>query len=341
MLRVTNTDNLMGMVIHGDYKDLCRLRESLARINDLYYDNLAELYSLTKSMDGTPNRITNLEHEREYFLSLNYDIRHAYMGERNYELEDNLSESLSDKQSRFMNDSKTSDKYARLFEMTRHGNLQYSVEILYPFAIYYMYAIRDYLNEIFLGEFPDNITVNFKEQFRHYHEKNYVLYQDIGILILFYGLMEEALTQAVGINPSKHIFTYINESAHTNNDTLYPEALASYYCNAGKSSTKQIKKAMIIAMAYELYDCGDELGSRTFKQSYKDYLSAVQKIDVACKTPYPKYYTFHDKLYAYVSNLSHDFYQEDFDEFLKQEYNDTDEDSGYEIFETDPWPKGL
>ena len=338
MLRITNTNNLMGIIIHGDYEDLYCLRESLARINDLYYDNLAELYSLMKSVDEAPNKITNLEHEREYFLSLNYDLRHAYMGDRNYELEENHAEMLSDKQSCF---PENSGKYARLFEMTRHGNLQYSVGILYPLAVYYMYAVRDYLNEIFLGEFPDNITVDFKEQFRHYHEKPHVLYQDIGILMLFYGLMEETLTQAVGIIPSKHLFAYINESAHTNNDTLYPEALSCYYRVMGRNSLKQIKKAMILAMAYELYDCGDELGPRSFKKAYQDYHSAVQVINTACDTPFPKYNAFYDKLYAYVSNLSHDFYQEDFDRFLKQEYSITDEDSGYEIFGTDPWPKGI
>ena len=339
MLRVTNTDNLMGIVIHGDYTDLHCLYDTLHRINDFYYDNLKELYSLMKSLDDEPNTISNMEQRREFFMSLNYDIRHAFMGDRNYELKDNNSDSLKDRQYYFTEDSGTYQKYDHLYEMTKNGNLEYSVEILYPLAIFYMYAINDYLNEIFLGEFPDNITVNFKEQFRHYSKNPYTLYQDIGILMLFYGELQEALTEAIGTNSSRHLIAYMSETVHTNNDILYPEALCSYYCSMGKNAPKQIKKAMITVMAYELYDCADEIGIKKMKQSQKDYLSAIDKINSSHEIPYPKYYEFNEKLYSFVSKLPKGFYQEDFDEFLKQEYKDSDEDLGYEVFGTNPWPE--
>lgn len=332
MLNVTNTDNLMGIVIHGDLYDLDALHTALQAVNDLYYDNLTKFHKST-------DELQRLELDREYFLSLNYDIRHAYMAHRNYELTRNYSEALADMQTMYAEKSSDYKKYGSLYRKTKYGNLQFNTEIIYPMALYYLYAINDYINDLFEDSFLDNLTVDYKRKFRDYHRKQYDLYQDLGILLQFYGLLQKALTEAISPLKANHLFTYINEAVHINRDTLYTEALCSYYAVTGSAASMQIKKAMITAMAYELFDSAEAIQNKHSRQCEKDYLSALKKINDTCETPFPIHYEFVTKLNSYIDKLPDGFYEKDFRRFLKQEYND--QETYPDIFETDPWPKGL
>ena len=98
MLRVTNTDNLMGIVIHGDYIDLQCLNGTLHRINDFYYDNLKELYSLMKSMDDETDAISNME-QTKYDVFISYS-RHDYVDDHENVIPNNevskIMEALTD-----------------------------------------------------------------------------------------------------------------------------------------------------------------------------------------------------------------------------------------------------
>lgn len=68
MIRLTTTPLHKGVVLSGDYDDLYELRQSISRYLDLYEDNC----------EFSPFGENGLE----YLLSLNYDLRHAYMGTR-------------------------------------------------------------------------------------------------------------------------------------------------------------------------------------------------------------------------------------------------------------------
>ena len=70
MLTVKTTPNLYGISLQGDYTDLNEIYDALSRYLD-FYQRHSESYPY---------------HEYEYLLSLNYDIRHAYMGSRDYTL---------------------------------------------------------------------------------------------------------------------------------------------------------------------------------------------------------------------------------------------------------------
>ena len=68
MLTITTTKHQLGALISGDYNDLNELYDSLSRYLDFYQTNNEEQpYS-----------------EYEFLLSLNYDIRHAFQGNREY-----------------------------------------------------------------------------------------------------------------------------------------------------------------------------------------------------------------------------------------------------------------
>ena len=321
MLRIANTNNLMGIVILGDYGDLHDLYDALCRINDLYYANLRDLFSeVTCLNDDTRNQASHLENQRQFFLRLISNICNAYQNNKNDHLENEDTNIKYGQQLYCTEANRVDNESSKLFEMTKYDSSEYRVEIPYPLAIYTMYSVWDYLNDVFLGEFPDNITVCFKEQFKNYHEKQSILYQDIGILMLLYSSFQKALINAVDLKTAENIFNYVNETVHTNNDILYTQALCEWFSNVGKDSTIQTKKAMITAMAYELYDCADEIDKQMLELSRKDYVLAIRSIDTCCRIPYPKYYSFNSKLQNYVSNLNDGFYKEDFGDFLQQEY---------------------
>lgn len=339
MLRITNTDNLMGIVIHGDYDDLDALRDALGRCAEFCYEEKKRFCDeLEHDQDDTSYKAQK-EQEYEFFLSLNYDIRHAFQGDRNYELRENWAFCFNDKKTFFSKESDIYRKYEELYELTKYGNLQYSVEILYPMALYYLHTINDFIYSLFDDSFLDHLTFDYAQKFSFYPAKSSVLYQDIGILLQFRGLLQGALEEVIGENRFKNLSAYMNESWHSNTSTLYPEALCSYYCNSGLKASKPARKAMILLMAYELFDSGMLIGERGYGFASKDYNAAAKTVIKQTGIPFPGAHNFNIKLNQFVDQLSTPFYYEDFDRFLEQEFGPDSDDQ--DIFGTDPWPECL
>lgn len=339
MLRVTNTDNLMGIVIHGDFDDLNALRDALGRCAEFCYEENERMLE-EYSEDKNSNDLSARRYQKyEFFLSLNYDIRHAFQGDRNYELRENYAYCFHDKKTFFDEESDIYRKYEELYELTKNGNLQYSVEILYPMALYYLYAINDYLDSLCDDSFLDNLTYNYAEKFGLYPAKPYNVYQDIGILLQFQGMLMGALEEAIGESRYTHLTAYMNEDIHINKDTVYTEALCSYYSNFGPKVSGTVRKSMILLMAYELFDRGMLIGRRGYGYASKDYNTAAKTIVKNTGVPFPNADTFIAKLNQFVDQLSTPFYSDDFDRFLEQEFGPDNEDQN--IFETDPWPECL
>ena len=104
MLQTKPTEHLAGITMQGDYKDFYELVESIYRITGLD-DDQTEIYY------GVKNRL----------LGICYDIRHAFMGDRDIVLEDNgMREDIM--------------KWHE--QITPTQNVYYSVEVLFPEAIF-------------------------------------------------------------------------------------------------------------------------------------------------------------------------------------------------------------
>ena len=321
MLRIINTEGLMGIVIKGNYSDLRNLYDALYRMTDLYYANLRDLYfEHIEGYEDLQKRICFLDDRRYFFLNLISRINNVLQGKRENCMKSDAEKIKKDRQLHCIEGSGIDNEARQLPKIARNDSSEYSVEIEYPLAIYFMYSIWDYLCDIFLGEFPDPITIYFKEQFRNYHDRQHVLHQDIGMLMFLYGLLQKTIINAVGTETAEHIFTYVYEGAYINNGVLYPQALCKWLSKMGSCSCIQTKKHMITAMAYELYDCTDQLDAEVLQQSKEDYESAIRNIESSCEISYPKYYLFNDKLRTYVDNLPDGFYEDDFENFLNQEY---------------------
>lgn len=104
MLQMKPTENLTGITIQGDYNDLYELMESIYRMTGLEEDR-TEIYY------GIKNRL----------LGLCYDIRHAFMGDREVVFEENgICEEVM--------------KWHKIIAPTH--NVYYSVNVLFPEAIF-------------------------------------------------------------------------------------------------------------------------------------------------------------------------------------------------------------
>lgn len=104
MLQTKPTEHLTGIAVQGDFKDFSELVESIYRITGLT-DDQTELYY------GVKNRL----------LGICYDIRHAFMGDRDIILADNGM-------------NKEIMKWHEIITPTQ--NVYYSVNILFPEAIF-------------------------------------------------------------------------------------------------------------------------------------------------------------------------------------------------------------
>ncbi|MDO4554484.1 MAG: hypothetical protein Q4B70_04985 [Lachnospiraceae bacterium] len=117
MLRTKPTEHLMGITIQGDYNDFSQLVDSIYSITGLD-DDPEDMYY------GVKNRL----------LGICYDIKHAYQGDRDVILVDNNMDR---------------DKMKWHEVITPEQNVYYSVEILFPEAIFvaaavpHMYMLSD------------------------------------------------------------------------------------------------------------------------------------------------------------------------------------------------------
>lgn len=120
MIKVNPTTNLIGISIRGDYADFNDLIDSIYRLTS-FYDDLHDFHY------GVKNRL----------LGLCYDVRHAYMGDRDVVLEDN---------------GMSREKMRDYGVITSAQNVYYSVNVLFPEAIFvaasvpnmYIYSSRYY-----------------------------------------------------------------------------------------------------------------------------------------------------------------------------------------------------
>ena len=80
MIKIRNTNNLLGITILGDYEDLSALRDALYYYTELFLSNQdhPDAYDCQQSI-----------------LGLCYDIRHAYQGDRDFEAVPNNAENIA------------------------------------------------------------------------------------------------------------------------------------------------------------------------------------------------------------------------------------------------------
>src|SRR5579875_1893023 len=112
MLTITNTLNLTGLSISGDYQDLDTLYMSLLTII------------------GDEGEYGDYEGARLRVLGVMYDIRHAFQGDREIE---------------FVRNGMDVDRMRMLEMITPEKNLYYTCQIYYPEALFVTIALNDFI----------------------------------------------------------------------------------------------------------------------------------------------------------------------------------------------------
>lgn len=112
MLTITNTPNLTGLSISGDYLDL-----------DTLYMSLLTIVGDEGEYDG-------YEGARLRVLGVCYDIRHAIQGDREVE---------------FVPNGMDSDRMKFLELITPEKNLYYRCQVYYPEALFVTIALNDFI----------------------------------------------------------------------------------------------------------------------------------------------------------------------------------------------------
>ena len=261
MLKVRNTKNLLGVTILGDYEDLSTLRDAISNYTNLYMSNQED---------------PRATHCYECVLGLCYDLRHAFQGDRGFEAVPNNAENLS-RLAEIVYGLPPQAKHsaAKQRNLFKSGNLYFSADILYPWAIYYLYLLQSITEESFQPSWFDNIDFEYNE---------FCAERDEALIQYFVQLLWECVRS---ILPSE-VFQVLRDYTRTFNQTdfyisysdLYLEWLCHYWAAAAKS--RETRVSLLPMMCLELTQISFEEEDDLLEPSDEDdpqYSALVQSVN--------------------------------------------------------------
>ena len=187
---------MIGITIHGDYEDLNALHSALSDYLRFYFAHQDDVESSSCY---------------ENILGLCYDIRHAYQGDRNIESVDNNYENIGQLASCiFSVDSQSLQKERNKY---KSGNLYFNVEVLYPWAIFYLYTLQAIVEDHYHASWFDD------EDF--YNE--YLAEKDLALITHFVQLLWDKLRNHLPEEVMKVVWTYTRTYNHIEYYFFYPD----------------------------------------------------------------------------------------------------------------------
>ncbi len=242
MLKIKTTPNLYGVTLMGDYDDLDQLYDSLFRYLSFYSDN---------NIDIMPRA------EYEFLLSLNYDIRHCYQGDRGFESVDNHPGRLQDLGSGdFGFPPKVRKHYNDLYRKHKGGNLYFSVEILYPLIFHYMASFA-----MVLDDSPESRWFDTKDELGRPWRDTYTwidAMRDRAAVAHFQSLMWENVQDLFDKDLAGAIYSYtVSADELAAPLSMYCEAVVHSELVNFPSLTRQQKIAFHVASLFEILGTAD------------------------------------------------------------------------------------
>ena len=317
MLTIQTTPSLYGISLIGDYQDLNSLYDSISRYLSFYRIRVFEDFP---------------EHEYEYLLSLNYDIRHAYMGTRNIEIIENNADNVGIQAEAFY---QIPDKMKKEFQKTRqdykNGNLYFSVNILYPLIFHYLIAF-----EFILEDEPEESCFGEKEDssIEGYWIKDYTYIDaqaDRMQIRLFTALLWKNLQELLGKEKSFLIYDYFSGLDPYVPHSLYCDAIIHSQGNYFRNINQEQKQAFLELSIYEMMGSED---LKNYQKLFEDQQDCYQKdLDVIkslSKSPlFPLEQDFYNRLDK-AFPPGQPLYEEAFEDFLKENYGPCDIEEDFE-----------
>ena len=282
MLTIKTTPNLYGISLQGDYQDLIALYDSIGRYLDFYQEN----------NDYFPY------HQYEYLLSLNYDIRHAYMGCRE----------------------------TVVMEGGPGRNRYYSVNILYPLVFHYLIAFESILDDYILPRgteiMPDYLP-------------DYSLIQaicDRAQISLFNSLVWENLADLFGKETAEMLYEYFEEKEYTvPASALYIDALLHCQIIQFDEMKPEDRRNFLLASMFEILGTEDLPGNLeegdTEENVAEEFIAQKDIYNEALKSLHEHHHIFptnNEFFTALEKNIptGQPLYRNTFDQFLDEQYGE-------------------
>ena len=314
MIQIKTTPNLYGISLQGDYQDLYELHESISRFLDLH---------MILWKDTLPY------HEYEYLLSLNYDIRHAYMGTRDVEIiENNADEYGVMAEALYVQTEDSAEKFKKIRTDHKNGNLYFSVDILYPLVFHYLITFEDLLiYEVPETSFP--VTADHLMDFSVPEDySNIDALYDRSQVRLFTTLLWKNVQSLLGREKAQAIYSYYLESDPLNTHSLYCDALPHCQCANFEKINRKDKLSFLELCLYEII--GTEKLSRrssAYKASRTNYMESKSQLKRKEEFPlFPQKSKFYKGLDRLISS-GKKLYRNDFDQYLEETYGPCDENA--------------
>lgn len=234
MIKIQDTKNMIGITIHGDYEDLKALHHAISDYLRFYFDHQKEqgAYSCYETI-----------------LGLCYDIRHAYQGDRNIEAVDNNHENIAMLASCiYQLDEKALKKERKKYG---NGNLYFNVEVLYPWAVYYLYTLQAITEDTYQHNWFENDEFGYTE---------YQAEKDIALIQYFVHLLWEKLRDNLPEEVMQVIWNYTRIYNHIEYYFGYPDLYMMWFCRywINGSCTKQQRLNLLPLLCLELSSILDE-----------------------------------------------------------------------------------
>lgn len=252
MIIIETTPNLYGVSVKGDYNDLNALYDSLSRYLSFYCEN----------EEPFPY------YAYEYLLSLNYDLRHAYQGDRDTDIQENNSEQYGNMcQTLFEIDKDTRKHFAEIHKRHSHGNLYFSVNILYPLIFHYINAFEYILNAWYKDEWFSEVPYPYDALSAE---------KDRSMIALFTSMLWENLAQLFGREECMKIYHYIKQlDEFAIPPALYTDAVLHYQLSQFKHLSHDEKKQALIYIFYQQIDAEFRKKSKTVIAASQQFKSSM------------------------------------------------------------------
>ena len=237
MIKVRNTPQLAGITILGDYEDLNALYDAVS--------NYSRFFLGHQDNDNAQNCL-------ECLLGLCYDLRHAYQGDRGYESVENRADSIGLMAGVIY---ELPQEYKNRVEAARasydNGNLYFSVEVLYPWALYYMFTLNAITDAHFRSQWFEDLEVPYDK---------YTAEKDEALLRYFVQLIWEALRSEIPDDVLSSVYEYT--SLYTKKDYYisYPDMYLEWLCTWWilAAPTRETRHSILPLLCLELTSIYEE-----------------------------------------------------------------------------------
>ena len=325
MIKIRNTNNLVGITILGDYEDLSALRDALYYYTELFLSNQdhPDAYDCQQSI-----------------LGLCYDIRHAYQGDRDFEAVPNNAENIAIlAECIYEIDPVSKESIESSRKTFGHGNLYFSVDILYPWAIYYLYVLQAITDIPCDQSWFEKLDYPYDE-YQAEHDMALIQYS----VQLLWGCVKTVLPPRV----FKALWDYTRTFSHTDYyiscPDLYLQWLSHYW--ASKKQSRETRVSLLPMLFLELSSIDPEDEDSLLEESsekddrFNEFVRSINQTALQCMNLYDNYYDLMqsvstlpfystDEFYSIISEYVEEhgpFTEESFDEYLDDTLGSVDWD---------------